>query len=292
MIGYFQAAFWTLVIVSLGLVIWRFKPRLNHLKWRHLAAIGNNPFAKVSVIAPLVAPLALYTDKFAQLLNDHFALGMKADGLPWLYFSLLFLSAAQFVYNFRAPDQIKDFNNRNDYAANGGADMKAQDWSRISADLATQKLSSYGNQPFLVSSTDEFKEKLKDNRKNPDETEAQKACSALTAYFKKGEIAAKYRESMRDAINRYSNELFPPETVKTRRTELMDLLSLGKETGQTFTDEPKRRQLRTLFYDAQNNDRKISLYIVATLYLAGFSYFLWHIPNNIIKNICFLIGFA
>lgn len=282
MVETIQMIFWILLFAGLAIWAFRAKANPNQLRWRHVAALGNNPFAKVSVIAPLVAPLALYTNDLAKLLNKYFSLNVDTDGLYWLYFSLLFLSVAQFIYNFRAPEQLKEFKSRNDYAANGGADLTDKGWNEISAHLANRELANLDKPLFAVSSTEEFEKEAPVNSNNPHTS----ARAALRSFWERGVIATEHVEGFRRAIETFDKALFRGGDSNVEFRYVRHVLNLSdKTTRNPELIETLRKELRTLYYDAQNSDRRVSLYIVAALYLIGLSYFLWHIPNNIIKNV-------
>lgn len=285
MIEIVQALFWVTAIGSLSTIVVRKRIYPNKLRWRHVAAIGNNPFAKVSIIAPLVAPFVLYTNKLAEFINSHFDLNVSANGLPWLYFSLISLSVAQFTYNLRAPITIKEYSTRNDYVANGGADLGESDWKGVSAMLANRLLAQHGKSPFAISSVKELEGAVRRNRL-VEQNFLDPARTALGHYWKTGKLLSAHNEYLQKTINQYEKILWADDFPDNKKHELKELLSLSDtQYRDAHLIEKCRKKLRTLLYDSENADSRISLYLVSVMYLGGFSYFLWHIPNNFIKNL-------
>jgi hypothetical protein len=235
----------------------------------------------MSVIAPIVAPLALYTDNFAQFINHYFSTDISATGLPWLYFSLLSLGIGQFAYNGFAPAEIKDYTSRADYAANGGADLRQEDWLEQASVLVNEILSRENTIFTALNSIGELPE-------TEGAAEIMRTNAFLNRLREDRKISSEQTGIFREAIHHRGGILKQNGLTDGNRKALMEILMLPREQvgGRTLADvERDRKQLCARWYDIRNISKPIRRYIIVSLYAVGLSFFIWNIPRNIIENI-------
>lgn len=103
--------------------------------WNRLASVGNNPIARLTIVAPIIAPIALYSERLAALIDQYFDFAISLHGLPWLYVSLICLSIAQWLYIFFAPRAPKGYSSRAEYAGHGMPEYSGEQWLPVVAKI-------------------------------------------------------------------------------------------------------------------------------------------------------------
>lgn len=253
------------------------------MKWSILAAIGNNPYAKLSVIAPIVAPIALYTDNVAAFINKNFSVDVSTNGMPWLYFSLLSLSAAQFCYNGWGPKEIKEYKSRADFAANGGADLLISDWEKRVATIINRHITQEGSLLPILQQIDayEFPDGM-------DPGLIARATQVFDQIKEKHQINRKQLNTLREVLLRNLPQINSFGFTESSRKKLLRIVNLvrGRIAGRTIVEvESDLKELKARWYDFVNESQPLRRVATAILYLLGLSFFIWNVPRNIFENI-------
>lgn len=256
---------------------------INKIRWSRIGAIGNNPYAKLSIIAPIIAPLALYTENVAAFINQNFYVEISTSGMPWLYFSLLSLSAAQFCYNGWGPNEVKEYKSRADFAANGGADLLPSDWERLAATIINSHITQESSLLPILRQIDiyEFPNGM-------DQGQRERA-AAVFDYIKENRgIDRKQVNPLREVLLRELPQIRALGFTDKRRKKLLRILNLvrGRIAGRTVVEvESDLKELKARWYDFVNESQPLRRVATAAFYLIGLSFFLWNVPRSIIENV-------
>ncbi|HXI86606.1 MAG TPA: hypothetical protein VNH64_04060 [Parvularculaceae bacterium] len=254
--------------------------------WSRIGAIGNNIYARLSVAAPIVAPFALYTHRVASFFNDHFSTHINPTGMPWLYVSLISLSAAQFGYNGWSPQEFKEYKSRADYAARGAADLGLGEWETRAIELINLK---HASSLLLAANSIDLENLTLPSIPQPDRKERIKGFVADLQKSKR--VGPLQGQLLLETLQHCHRELSELGLKKDDHRNMVKTLGLasGKVgvVDQSIIEADLRR-LRGMWYDALNQGKPIRRWIVATLYVVGLSFFLWNVPKNILTNIFLL----
>ena len=253
----------------------------NLLKWDRLAAIGNNPIARLTIVAPLIAPITLYSDYLAKEIDRYFDFHVSAGGLPWLYVSLIFLSLAQWLYVALAPKPAKQYVSRADYVRRGLSEYGPNDWPNLCAKFATWEY-----ERSKLAFIDDIIEKIE---LLTEIANKQALINGFKYYSEKGSIHPSHLMLFHTFFETHSKTIFKGKVDEDKLIALRKVLALNRAGGNEQQITSRYQELLRIDYNIKNEQMPFARIIIGLLYLAGFSYFAYHIPKGIISNFM-LIG--
>lgn len=255
---------------------------LRKLQWSLLAAFGNTPLAKAVLFTPIVAGYVFYS-------NEYLKARWGFENALWLYWSLLFLSAGQLVFVYRAPTEAKRFgDNRSAFV-----DQGLRTLSDRSLNLEASK---YLGRLFLPSREGTLPDLDEEGYLGED------LDLVLAEHDDPNSVSTPYASTkwILNSIRR-SNPVRPDiKSRRLHRDKLVEVLSKfqGRELTEDqienvnelvrFMNQPSssddwKKELLEYLFDHAQVSRPISKLFVATLYSAGSGYFLWHTVQTIQK---------
>ena len=255
------------------------KARLQFFSWSRIAAIGNNPYARLTIIAPVVAPVAVYLANIAAWIDAELGIPVSTGGLPWLYVSLLLFSIAQIFYNICAPPIFKEFRSKIDYANKGIAGKSQSDWNRLAAQLAWSQY--YQSEIEIRPVSEEFKRGIPTNENRREQFFLGIEYLHREKGFNEGLLSV-----YAHCFQQYGKNIFVGPHSKEEIKPLIRTMQLANTVNRNFYQiSEDRYELLRREYDLLNTNRKYMRVLILSLYVLGGAWFAIRIVTGIGRNL-------
>lgn len=250
----------------------------RHTTWHKLGLFGNTPLAKAVLFTPFVAIVVINAHDIVKILG--FNSGVK------LYWSLIFLSAGQAIYSWRAPRYIKVHGaDKDEFIQTSLNTWTGNEFNQITSISLRNDLQTRSEDILFTSK--KGASHIANVRLNACEFENQRAGENLVRILKNAlngvpvapqssVVQVMISQADKDAIfNTLLGEIVPLD----QQAELYSVFTIHDASK----DNERRRLVLKKFYEIEDSSRSFSRILAGLFFLVGSIYFIWNAVKSLWK---------